>query len=86
MFRHSVHFILLVSFFETQYPQDEPEHDFPLPDPSFSLTAFSALPTIRPMDTNKLGRLLLHATKVKTDPYQSPHALWNSLGVGKAQY
>ena len=38
------------------------------------------------MDTNKLGRLLLHATKVKTDPYQSPHALWTALGVGKAQY
>ena len=38
------------------------------------------------MDTNKSGRLLLHATKVKTDPYQSPQALWNALGVGRAQY
>ena len=38
------------------------------------------------MDTGKLGRLLLHATKVKTDPYQSPQALWNALGVGRAQY
>ena len=38
------------------------------------------------MDTNKLSRLLLHATKVKTDPYQSPQSLWNALGVRKAQY
>ncbi len=38
------------------------------------------------MDTNKSSRLLLHATKVKTDPYQSPENLWNSLGIGKAQY
>ena len=38
------------------------------------------------MDTNKFGRLLLHATKVKTEPYQSPETLWNSLGTGKAQY
>ena len=38
------------------------------------------------MNTNKLGRLLLHATKVKTKPYQSPQVLWNALGIGKAQY
>ncbi len=38
------------------------------------------------MDTNKFGRLLLHANKVKTEPYQSPETLWNALGVGKAQY
>ncbi len=38
------------------------------------------------MDTGKLGRLLLHATKVKTDPYQSPTALRAALGIGRAQY